>query len=303
MPTPRNQSSRLQNPRPVRASRNARRARSLAQEEAGRVMREQRQRPGVPLPLMVRRILETLAWASLPAYRSVVAEVQTVWTRRFDEEGIDLLSPRRGDTAEVTRSDPQLASPVEDPAAPAPPVVAPPPDVPVTETIVINIESDDDSLPDYSYINRSHINRPLIIEMGDLDFEITTNSTVDEECVVCYSLTNRRTPCNHVLCMSCEQRLADDRCPLCRTDIPHRVRMPSLMNVTVPEVVDDLEDDWTPVAGRQLFSLFPVPPVPIHTTFEPTGREDFLTCLYCRAEVRNNIFRMSRHRARCNVQS
>ena len=74
---------------------------------------------------------------------------------------------------------------------------------------VIKVDSDtDDSLPNYSYINGPHIT-----EVGDLDFEVTSNPTVDEECVVCYNLTDRRTPCHHVLCVSCEQRLADDRCP------------------------------------------------------------------------------------------
>ena len=55
--------------------------------------------------------------------------------------------------------------------------------------------------------------------------------------------------------------------------------MPALINVTVPEVIDVFVDDWAPVAGQRLFSLHPVPTVPINTTFEP-GRTGGLSYMF-----------------------
>ena len=123
-----------ENPRPARASRNSRCTRAQARAEAGRIMCEQRQRLRIPVPLMVRRVLEVLAWSALPAYRTVVREVKAEFSIRFDERGLEPLPRPRSSTRPASQHSPHPRTylvPVQDP-----------------NKIVFN--DTDDSLPDMS---------------------------------------------------------------------------------------------------------------------------------------------------------
>merc|ERR1719446_1202710 len=42
----------------------------------------------------------------------------------------------------------------------------------------------------------------------------------ESECCVCFLSTNLVTPCGHVLCQQCRPGLRDNRCPMCRADLP-----------------------------------------------------------------------------------
>ena len=184
----------------------------------------------------------------------------------------------------------------------APPIVVdpnphiPPPRtslVPVQDTNEIVLSDTDDSLPDMSGINRGG---NIVAE--DLNFTLPVD---DNECVVCYTSTNRRTPCNHILCLSCERQLADDRCPLCRTMIPDRQRIVPLMTTNPNQIPNYIYVDlWNVTDSSPPFNPFSVPDQPLHTSFEllPT-RPGFVVCNLCRSEVRSDIYRMSRQRTRC----
>ena len=41
----------------------------------------------------------------------------------------------------------------------------------------------------------------------------------EPECCVCYSATQTKTDCGHLVCMKCIRKLDDDKCPYCRTPL------------------------------------------------------------------------------------
>jgi len=42
---------------------------------------------------------------------------------------------------------------------------------------------------------------------------------INDDCSVCLEPTQQKTPCNHILCMSCWQKIKKLKCPICRRDI------------------------------------------------------------------------------------
>ena len=46
-----------------------------------------------------------------------------------------------------------------------------------------------------------------------------TEYLIDNNCSVCYEVTNKKTKCNHLLCDDCNNSLINRICPICRKNI------------------------------------------------------------------------------------
>ena len=144
--------------RPARPSRSVRRARALARTWWPIVQVAERDRDGLPLPQMVRTVLQVMAWATLPVFRGILREVQS-------EVGPDPLvvphPPPAASSASAANSAPDVSAPLPEASTSSPSPRHPP-----TERMT-----------------------PRIPNPEEID--------IDLDCVVCYEETNSMTPCGH----------------------------------------------------------------------------------------------------------